>query len=547
MKTRMIIFFLLMVAFSISARPHADHEHVAQVIPEGTITVTATPGLQHLLAEWGEAYNAQFPASPVVIVESAPDAMQLRSISLNNSANTVNAWTVNVGRQIIVPVISNNHPEFESITKSGITLQMLQNLLTGSKVMTTDINGGNLSSKSLEFIVMNDPAMIYQLEKAFGFTASANAINYVDNVESLKTRLEQNPTTIAFAPLQYLVDNTKPILYHGYSILPIDRNENGTIDRMEAFYGNAETFIRSAWMGKYPHTLTVPVMIQSTSSVISEAQAAFISWVLTNGQHYLGQSGCVDLTGIERESGLAMITSPEIEVASEKPASAWLPVLLVIIGGLVVMGFVVTWLFRSSQTEEPVSPKPVKTMFNEDNIVTPRGVLYDKTHTWAFMEKDGMVKIGMDSFLQHLAGQAVRIISRPAGEKVAKGDHIITLVSNGKKMELRSPISGTISACNPEITNGKLSENLTENWVCSIEPANWKRDSQFMIMYEQYRQWLKDEFARLRDFLASAMSAHAQQYAQVTLQDGGEFMEGLLTELGPEVWEDFQFGFLDSI
>jgi glycine cleavage system H lipoate-binding protein/ABC-type phosphate transport system substrate-binding protein len=547
MKTQIIISFLLLVAFSINARPHADHEHVAEVKPEGTITLTATADFEPLLAEWQKAFNTQHPKTPVVIVETAPDAMQLGSIGMNITANEEDVWSVNVGRQIIVPVISNNHPYFEGITKSGITLEMLQELLSGMKVMPKGLDGEIIGTDPLVFYLLNEPSMIQQLEQAFGYNSAKSSNNRLEHIEDLRLKLTQNPAAIAFAPLHYLIDRMNPILYSGYSILPIDRNENGIIDRMEAFYGNPETFIRSAWMGKYPHALTVPVMIRASSSGISETQASFLSWVLTSGQHYLGQAGCVDLTGIERESGLAMITAPEIGIVAEAPAAAWLPVLLVIIGGLVIMGLVVTWLFRSSQTEEPVLPSPVKSMFSEDTIVAPKGMLYDKTHTWAFMENDGMVKIGMDSFLQHLAGQAVQIVSKPAGEKVAKGDHIITLVSNGKKMELRSPISGTIKACNTEVKNGNLSENLAENWVCSIEPANWKRDSQFMIMYEQYRQWLKDEFSRLRDFLASAMSTHATQYAQITLQDGGEFMEGLLAELGPEVWEDFQYCFLDSI
>ncbi len=36
-----------------------------------------------------------------------------------------------------------------------------------------------------------------------------------------------------------------------------------------------------------------------------------------------------------------------------------------------------------------------------------------------------------------------------------------------------------------------------------------------------------------------------EKYARVILQDGGEIRDGVLSEMGPEVWEDFQTKFID--
>ena len=36
------------------------------------------------------------------------------------------------------------------------------------------------------------------------------------------------------------------------------------------------------------------------------------------------------------------------------------------------------------------------------------------------------------------------------------------------------------------------------------------------------------------------------EYAHVVLQDGGVIKEGVLSDFGPEVWEDFQSNFLDT-
>ena len=67
-----------------------------------------------------------------------------------------------------------------------------------------------------------------------------------------------------------------------------------------------------------------------------------------------------------------------------------------------------------------------------------------------------------------------------------------------------------------------------------------------MIMAGKYVEYLKEEFARVRDFLTVMPGVNDVRYAHVVLQDGGEFKDGLLEEFGPEVWEEFQVKFLDA-
>jgi hypothetical protein len=67
-----------------------------------------------------------------------------------------------------------------------------------------------------------------------------------------------------------------------------------------------------------------------------------------------------------------------------------------------------------------------------------------------------------------------------------------------------------------------------------------------MDMAEKYKNWLIDEFARLKDFFAVSLKIDRLEYEHVVLQDGGMFKDSILEDLGPEVWEDFQTNFLDT-
>ena len=47
-------------------------------------------------------------------------------------------------------------------------------------------------------------------------------------------------------------------------------------------------------------------------------------------------------------------------------------------------------------------------------------------------------------FFSILTGPITRIKMKNAGEKVKKGEHILSIIQNGKQLNLYAPVSGTI-------------------------------------------------------------------------------------------------------
>jgi glycine cleavage system H lipoate-binding protein len=178
----------------------------------------------------------------------------------------------------------------------------------------------------------------------------------------------------------------------------------------------------------------------------------------------------------------------------------------------------------------------------------PKGLYFDKTHTWAFMEQNGVVKVGVDDFLQHITGPITSIKMKNKGEQVRKGKSILSIVQNGKQLNLYSPVSGIITEqnkvlkSNPAIMN---SSPYDEGWVYMIEPTNWTRENMLLFKSDKQINYIKNEFTRFKDFLSVALKADSEKYAAIILQDGGELRDGTLSNLGPEVWEDFQTNFID--
>jgi glycine cleavage system H lipoate-binding protein len=220
--------------------------------------------------------------------------------------------------------------------------------------------------------------------------------------------------------------------------------------------------------------------------------------------------------------------------------------------GLFGFGMVVLLVFRifkkgkSSLNEESLT---MVSGLDEDSVLAPKGLYFDKTHTWAFMEKDGQVKIGVDDFLQHITGTLTRVKMRGDGETIRKGEKILTIVRNGKQLNIYSPVSGVIKEHNERLmADSSLinSSPYADGWVYLIEPKNWLREIQFLFPVENYKEWLEDEFTRLKDFFSVSMRSNTAVYEHIVLQDGGEITDNVLADLGPEVWEDFQNAFIDT-
>jgi glycine cleavage system H lipoate-binding protein len=161
---------------------------------------------------------------------------------------------------------------------------------------------------------------------------------------------------------------------------------------------------------------------------------------------------------------------------------------------------------------------------------------------------DGAVKVGIDDFLQHVTGKITRAELRKTGDKIRKGEHLLTLIQKGKQLNIYSPVSGTIKEKNRSLSEEPSLINTSpykEGWVYIIEPKNWPVEIQFLSMAEKFKTELKKEFQRLKDFLVSALKVYEPEYAMI-LQDGGALKDNILGEFGPEVWDDFQTKFIDT-
>jgi glycine cleavage system H lipoate-binding protein/ABC-type phosphate transport system substrate-binding protein len=552
MKTLLTSLFMLsFIFFTLSGRGN-DNQNPEQVGPENVqaIQIFSTPDMVELTNYWITGFEKSNPNEKVVLNEIANKSqISGGQVYLTSQVlDTEPSWKMVIGHDIVVPVFNVKNPLIEKLNNKGITSNDFKRILSEDTNWSTIINEGN--TVSIRTYISDNEQVISKLSGFTGLTSEIIKTKNIVSVSELVSAVQNDVFAVGFCKLADVINSEENAFAGQISILPIDKNENGQIDGFENIFNNPKELTRGAWIGKYPKELCGDIFAIAAGQPNNEAVQEFLSWVINDGQESLGTLGFSNLSSREKASGMLALSEPVVApepVASAPGFPAWGILFLVALAVLLVVAFV---RFKRKQKAGIVSEDiEITPALNVNTVTAPGGLYYDKSHTWAFMEKDGQVKIGINDFLQHLTGSLTQVKMKPAGEKVRKGEKIFTIIREGKQLEIYSPVSGYIKNYNEDLLLSPEKLNLSpyaEGWVYQIEPANWLRETRLMFMADKFKEWLDDEFTRLKDFLAASANSNTLVYNHIVLQDGGELTDNVLAELEPEVWEDFQTHFLDN-
>jgi len=562
MKTRIYLFIaLFLLSCSIADSKEAEIKNNPSV--KGSINVFATPELYNLTMKWADEYCSLNPKLKINVIKSADNNVAgmlnkeegigfVTEESYAGPGNQSN-WKVVVGRDVIVPVMNASNPLLDEIYSKGISAEAFARVLANTDKQDWGMLLGTSQNIPLHILITDDSFLksgIVNFTKATQL--KIETITEVNGQEMISA-IQKDPYALGFCRLTQIIDPNNQNIAANIKLVPIDKNGNGKIDYMEKIYDNLQTFSRGVWIGKYPKALSGTIYSVSSMRPKNEAEVAFLKWVLADGQQYLSSNGYSDLVSNERQSQLEKFNEPETYASVPIHAvTSVLGIILFVVFLIIMAGVVVEIVLLGVRNHKRsfTNANSVLRAFDEDSVILPKGLYFDKTHTWAYMKKDGTVKIGIDDFLQHVTGTITRIEMKDIGDIIKKGELLITIIRKGKQLNIYSPVSGTVTAQNRTlVTDSSLinSSPYSDGWVYLIEPSNWIREIQFMNMAEKYKTWLTEEFTRLKDFFAMIAKANTPEYAFVAYQDGGALKDNVLADLGPEIWEDFQTKFIDKV
>lgn len=208
----------------------------------------------------------------------------------------------------------------------------------------------------------------------------------------------------------------------------------------------------------------------------------------------------------------------------------------------IIVFLTIDWFVRRSHAVKAAAAAPAAAEPYSYPLRIPEGIFFAKSHTWLNLFPSGKVRLGIDDFLGRLLAKPEIILIKGTGDHVYKGTPILMIREGEHLLTVRSPIDGEILSSNVNITKQPelLRERLfSDGWAYTIKPKNLDELKSLLIGSEP-RQWMANEFRRLRDFLAGV----GGELAPATLQDGGPPVVGIMRQFDESVWKSFEQEFL---
>ncbi len=519
------------------------------------VTVTTAPEIESLARLWIDGFESANPGMKAEMLPlSRSSEADIRFVTGSSLIPGIagSEWRMVVGRDVVVPVISESNPFLNDVLRTGISPEKFSALLAADENYTWGKLLGTTSTVPVTVMISGDNNINSYVAQFARTEPDRLRVSVVASPADFREAIRKDPATIGFCRLADITDKNNQAFLSGYRVIPIDVNSNGQSDYFEQFYGDYSSFNRGVYIGKYPKTLCNNIFAVASSQPAGGAGSALLSYILVDGQPTIASSGYTALAEGEGLIRREALSGDQAIVTTANSGSPLLRAAMWVLAVILTVSLVSYFIYRYTKSDISDSyfdENVHQEAFSEKSLVIPGGVLFGRSHTWAFMEKDGAVRVGIDDFLQHVTGAITRVRMKSPGEKVLKGDHILSLVQKGKQLDIQSPLSGTITSVNEKLavsTSVINSSPYNDGWVYTIEPDNWVQESRLMAMAGKYIDRIRQEFTQVKDFLASLPGVSSDRYASIVLQDGGELKDGLLEEFGPEIWEEFQTKFIDS-
>ncbi|MCK5666640.1 MAG: glycine cleavage system protein GcvH [Thiotrichaceae bacterium] len=123
----------------------------------------------------------------------------------------------------------------------------------------------------------------------------------------------------------------------------------------------------------------------------------------------------------------------------------------------------------------------------------PESLKYAKTHEWANLEDDKLVRVGITDFAQEELGDLVYVELPELGRIVTAGEQCAVVESVKTASDLYSPVSGEIIAINEAVTEQpeRVNDDAYETWLFCVKTEDVSALEQ-LLNAEEYAQMIEE-------------------------------------------------------
>jgi len=285
----------------------------------GTIAISGAFALYPMMTVWADEFSKLHPdvhfdvqggGAGKGMTDTLAGAVDIGMISraIRPEEEAQGAFWVAVAEDAVFPIVSTQNPVFEDLMASGIQQPVFEGIfVTGSIKTWGEVVGRPEITDEVHVYTRADACGAGEQWALFAGGKIQGDIQGVgvNGEPALVDTVAKDPLGIGYANLNSSFDlaGGKPV--DGIGVAPIDSNQDGQADAGE-YFQTKDLAVGAVAAGTYP---SPPARFENiaTRGKPEGLVLTFISWILTDGQQYLGQAGYVPLPADKLAESLAKL------------------------------------------------------------------------------------------------------------------------------------------------------------------------------------------------------------------------------------------------
>jgi glycine cleavage system H protein len=169
-------------------------------------------------------------------------------------------------------------------------------------------------------------------------------------------------------------------------------------------------------------------------------------------------------------------------------------------------------------------------------------VALDRGHAWARLQTR-RVLVGADDLMQAALGPIDTIELPARGAEVRRGEPLFVLRRGDRSVEVKAPLSGTVTATNSRVRErpGLVNEEpFGEGWAVMLRGRDVDAETSRLLSGRKAQEWFREEVDRLIALIL------AEPTSAPGLADGGAIVDGLYQHVDGPAWRRLQEAFFTS-
>ena len=286
---------------------------------QGNITISGAFALYPMMTVWAEEFQKLHPGVTFDVsaggagkgmTDALSDAVDLGMVSrdISPEEEAKGAYAVAVVKDAVFPMVNAQNPVIQDLLAKGLSQDVLIKIYITGEIKTWGEAVGNPA-------VMDRIHVYTRSDSAGAADAWAKYLGGknqedltgvgVNGDPGLLEAVIKDPLGVGYNNLGYAFDNSTGQSVAGSAVVPLDANGNGQADGDELIRDKAQA-VEAVATGKYPSPPARDLNVVTKGKPSGLAQA-FILWILTDGQPYVGQAGFVQLAPDQLAESLAKV------------------------------------------------------------------------------------------------------------------------------------------------------------------------------------------------------------------------------------------------